>query len=106
MGESVPWNALEVVGINHKSYLQHVTTSHTPRQSLKMYFEGELRTLQKFMEPRDLVEPTPLSSSSNYEDTMYSSTHIPPTHGRPMMYSTYNSCNMGSNAKIFFQFKL
>jgi hypothetical protein len=50
MGENVPWNALEVVRINHKSYLQHVTTSHTPRQSLKMRFEGELQTLQKFME--------------------------------------------------------
>ncbi len=58
-GESVPWNALEVVKINHKSYLQHVATNHTPRQSLKMWFEGELQTLQKFMEPRNLVEPFP-----------------------------------------------
>ncbi len=51
VGESVPWNALKVVRINHKSYLQHVATSHTPRQSLKMRFEGELQTLQKLMEP-------------------------------------------------------
>ncbi len=79
VGENVPWNALEVVKINHKSYLQHVTTSHTPRQSFKMRFEGELQTLQKFMELRNLVEPTPLLSSFDYEDNMYSSTYIPPT---------------------------
>jgi hypothetical protein len=79
MGENVPWNALEVVRINHKSYLQHVATSHTPRQSLKMWFEGKLWTLQKFMEPQNLVEPTLLSSSFNSKDNMYSNTHIPPT---------------------------
>ncbi len=106
VGKSVPWNTLEVVKINHKSYLQHVTTSHTPRQSFKMCFEGEFRTLQKFIEPWDLVEPTSLSSSSDSEDNIYSSTHIPPTHGKPMMYFAYNFYNLGSNAKIFFQFKL
>jgi hypothetical protein len=79
VSESVPWNALEVVRINHTSYLQCVATSHTPRQSFKMWFEGEHQTLQKFMEPRDLFEPTPLSSSSNSEDNMHSNTHIPPT---------------------------
>jgi hypothetical protein len=79
VGESGPWNALEVVKINHKSYLQHVTTDRTPRQSFKMQFEGELRTLHKFMEPQELVEPTPLSSSFDSKDNMYSSTHIPPT---------------------------
>jgi hypothetical protein len=79
VGKNVPWNALEVVRINHKSYLQHVTTSHTPRQSLKMWFEGEFRTLQKFMEPRNLVELNSLSSSFDFEDNMYSRTHIPPT---------------------------
>ncbi len=42
VGESVAWNALEVVRINHKSYFQHVAISHTPRQSLKMRFESEL----------------------------------------------------------------
>jgi len=40
MGESVPWNTLEVVKFKHKLYLQHVTTSHTPKQSLQMRFEG------------------------------------------------------------------
>jgi hypothetical protein len=79
VGESVPWNTLEVIKINHKSYLQHVAISCTPRQPLKMQFEGELWTLQKFMEPRDLIEPTPISSNSNFEDTMCSNTHIPPT---------------------------
>ncbi len=79
MGEGVPSNTLEVVKINHKSYLQHVATSHTPRQSLKMQFEGELQTLQKFMGLRDLVKPNPLSSNSNFEDNMYNNTHIPPT---------------------------
>jgi hypothetical protein len=44
-----------------------------------MWFEGEFQTLQKFMEPQDLVEPTPLSSSFNFENSMCSSTHIPPT---------------------------
>jgi hypothetical protein len=67
VGESVLWNTLEVVKINHKSYFQHVATSHTPRQSLKMQFEGELWTLQKFLEPQDLIEHTPLSSSFNSE---------------------------------------
>jgi hypothetical protein len=41
VGENVPWNALEVVRINHKFYLQHVAISHTPRQSLKMWLKGE-----------------------------------------------------------------
>jgi hypothetical protein len=44
-----------------------------------MRFDGELQTLQKFMEPQDLVEPTPLSSNSDFEDMMYSNTHILPT---------------------------
>jgi hypothetical protein len=79
MGESVLWNTLKVIKINHKSYLQHVPTSHTPRQSFKLQFEGEHRTLQKFMEPQDLVEPTSLSSKSNFGDNKCSSTHIPPT---------------------------
>ncbi len=79
VGKSVPWNGFEVIKINHKSYLRYVTTSHTPGQSFKMRFEGEFRTLQKFVELGDLVEPTPLSSSSDYKDNMYSSTHIPPT---------------------------
>jgi hypothetical protein len=79
VGESVPWNTLEVVKINHKSYFQHVTTSHTLRQSFEMRFEGELQTLPKFMETWNLVEPTPMSSTSNSKDNMYSSTHIPPT---------------------------
>ncbi len=79
MGESVPWNTLEVVKINDKFYLQHVATSHTLWQSFKMWFEGKLQTLQKFMEPCDLVEPTPLSSNFHYEDNMYNSSHIPPT---------------------------
>jgi hypothetical protein len=42
MGENVPWNALEVVRINHESYLHHVATSHTRKQSVKMWFEGKL----------------------------------------------------------------
>jgi hypothetical protein len=40
VGESIPWNALEVVKLNHKFYLQHVATNHTPKQSLQMRFEG------------------------------------------------------------------
>jgi hypothetical protein len=44
-----------------------------------MRFERELQSLQKFMEPQDLVEPTPLSSNFNFENNIYSSTHIPPT---------------------------
>jgi hypothetical protein len=75
----VPYNALRVIIINHKSYLQHVATNHTPRQSLEMQFEGQLQTLQKFMEPRSLVEPTSMSSSFNSGNNMCSSTHIPPT---------------------------
>jgi hypothetical protein len=51
MGENVRWNTLKVIRFNHKSYLQHVATSHTLRQSLKMQFEGQHQTLQKFMEP-------------------------------------------------------
>jgi hypothetical protein len=51
VGDSVHWNALEVIQIIHNSYLQHVVTSYAPRQSLKMRFEGEFQTLQKFMEP-------------------------------------------------------
>jgi hypothetical protein len=31
VGESAPWNALEVVRLNHKFYLQHVATNHTPK---------------------------------------------------------------------------
>jgi len=58
------------------------------------------------MEPQDLVEPIPLSSSYDYEDNMYSSTHIHQPHNKPTMYSACNFCNLGSNAKIFFQFKL
>jgi len=58
--ESVLWNALEVVRFNHESYFQHVATNHTQRQFLQMQFEGKLQTLQKFMEPRELVEPNPL----------------------------------------------
>jgi hypothetical protein len=79
VGENVPWNVLEVIKINHKSYLQLLAASCTPRQSLKMRFEGEFWTLQKFMETQYLIEPTPLSSNFNYEDNMCSSTHIPPT---------------------------
>jgi hypothetical protein len=44
-----------------------------------MQFEDEFWTLQKFMELWNLVEPTPLSSSFDSKDIMYSSTHIPPT---------------------------
>jgi hypothetical protein len=40
VGESGPWNTLEVVKFNHKCYLQHVTISHTLKQSLRMWFQG------------------------------------------------------------------
>jgi hypothetical protein len=78
--ESVFWNMLEVVRLNRKFYFQHVATSHTPRQSFQMQFEGKFQTLQKFMEPRDLVEPTPLSSVFYSENSMCNSTHIYPTN--------------------------
>jgi hypothetical protein len=44
-----------------------------------MQFEGELWTLQKFMELSDLIEPIPLSSNFNFKDNMYSKTHTPPS---------------------------
>jgi hypothetical protein len=50
-----------------------------PKAIPQKHFEGEFQTLQKFMEPRDLVEPTPLSSSYNSKDNMCNNTHIPPT---------------------------
>jgi hypothetical protein len=113
MGENVHWNTLEVVRINHKSYLQHVATSHTPRQSLKMWFEGELWTLQKFIEPWNLVEHTLLSSSFASENSIYSSTHIlvDPWCIPPIIFVTWDqmpnflfnsSCNISHHAWNFY----
>jgi hypothetical protein len=37
--KNLPWNALELTKINHRSYFQHLATSGTPRQLVQMYFE-------------------------------------------------------------------
>jgi hypothetical protein len=58
VGKNFPWNALELVKINHKSYLQQLADSGTPRQSLQMYFEFELQSLKMCLDPIDLVYPT------------------------------------------------
>jgi hypothetical protein len=56
VGKSFPWNALEVVRINHRSYFQHLATNGTPRQSFQMCFElFELRYLKMCLDPIDLV---------------------------------------------------
>ncbi len=58
VGKSPPWNALEIIRINHKSYLQQLASSSTPRQSLQMHFEFELQSLKMCLDPIDLVYPT------------------------------------------------
>jgi hypothetical protein len=58
VGKSPPWNALEVVRINHKSYLQQLANSGTLGQSLQMHFEFELQALKICLDPIDLVYPT------------------------------------------------
>jgi len=55
VSKSPPWNALEVVRINHKSYFQQLVSSGTPRQSLQMHFEFELQSLKMCLDPIDLV---------------------------------------------------
>jgi hypothetical protein len=54
IGKSFPWNALEVVRISHKSYLQQLATSGTPRQSLQMHFEFKLQSLKMCLDPINL----------------------------------------------------
>jgi hypothetical protein len=56
--KNFPWNALEVVKINHKSYLQQLANSGISRQSLQMYFEFELQSLRMCLDSIDLVYPT------------------------------------------------
>ncbi len=58
VGKSPPWNALEVVRINHKSYLQRLANSGTPRQSLQMHFEFELQSSKMCLDPIQQVYPT------------------------------------------------
>jgi hypothetical protein len=56
--ESLPWNALEGMKVDHRSYLQHLATNGSPRKSLQMHFEFELQTLKMRLLPIDLVYPT------------------------------------------------
>jgi hypothetical protein len=58
VGKNPPWNALEEIRINHKSYLQQLASSSTPRQSLQMHFEFELQSLKMCLDPINLVYPT------------------------------------------------
>jgi len=58
VGKNLPWNALEEIRINHKSYLQQLASSSTPRQSLQMHFEFELQSLKMCLDPINLVYPT------------------------------------------------
>jgi hypothetical protein len=58
VGKSPPWNALEVIRIDHKSFVQQLTSSGTPRQSLQMHFKFELQSLKMCLHPIDLIYPT------------------------------------------------
>jgi hypothetical protein len=55
--KSLHWNALEVVRIDHKSYLQQLATGGTPNKSFQMCFDFELQSLNMFLDPIDLVYP-------------------------------------------------
>ncbi len=71
VSKNFPWNALEVVKINHKSYLQQLANNGTPKQSLQMYFEFELQSLKMCLDPIDLVYPTYYDSKRDYSSVSF-----------------------------------
>jgi hypothetical protein len=71
VGKNFPWNALEVIKINHKSYLQQLANGGTPKQSLQMYFEFELQSLKMCLDPIELVYPTYYDSKHDYSSVSF-----------------------------------
>jgi hypothetical protein len=53
--KSVPWNALEVMKIDHKFYLQQIATSCTSRRLLQLHFGYEFQCLKMCLQPIDIV---------------------------------------------------
>jgi hypothetical protein len=71
VSKNFPWNALEVVKINHKSYLQQLANSGTPKQSLQMYFEFELQSFKMCLDPSNLVYPTYCDLKCDYSSVNF-----------------------------------
>ncbi len=57
ISESFPWNPLQVMKVDYKSYLQHFAICDTRRWLFQMRFEFELQTLMCML-PIDLDYPT------------------------------------------------
>jgi len=70
VSESLPWNALEGMKVDHRSYLQHLATNGSQRKSLQMHFEFELQTLKMYLLPIDLVYPTFFDLESDFSNVI------------------------------------
>jgi len=75
--KSVPWNALEVMKIDHKFYLQQIATSCTPRWLLQLHFGYEFQCLKTCFQPINIVYHTFYDLDFDYFNATCSGLQIP-----------------------------
>jgi hypothetical protein len=65
IGEKFPWNTLQVLKVDHKSYLQHLVRNDISKRLFQMHFKFKFQTLKMCFLPIDLVYLTSYDSKND-----------------------------------------